>query len=183
MKPTVTSIAMDARQAASDVVARHKKLASFRLYAVLAPCLEVCERCQTNPTDLAEIEAMFRQQPRDGNRRYVERGSDIFVLICRFVFSGTNRSNAIRYSQCLREAVKLGIGSADLEVWLRQNGGVNALYFRRPLASSTSSARTLRLSRSITFPRDKPFTLTLQWGTDNAFLVMKFADAAMVEKS
>lgn len=172
MKPSVTSLAMDARQAAAEVVVRHKKHASFRLYAVLAPCLEICERCQANPADLAEIEALFRQQSHEGNRRYVERGSDIFVLVCRFVFSGTNRTNAIRYSQCLREAVKLGVAANDLEAWLRANGGVNALYFRRPLASETSSARTLRLARSITFPRDKPFTLTLQWGTDNAFRVL-----------
>lgn len=172
MRPSVTTLAMDARQSAADVVARHKKQASFRLYAVLAPCLEICERCTRNPADIAEIEALFRQQPHDGSRRYVEAGSDIFVLVCRFVFSGTNRSNAIRYSQCLREAVKLGIASEDLAAWLRHNGGVNALYFRRPLASSTSTARTLRLARSITFPRDKPFTLTLQWGTENAFRVL-----------
>lgn len=176
MTPSVTALAMDARQSAADVVARHKKLASFRLYAVLAPCLEICERCQANPAEMAEIESLFRQQPHDGNRRYVEAGSDIFVLVCRFVFAGTNRTNAMRYSQCLREAVKLGLTSADLEAWLRQNGGVNALYFRRPLASATSSARTLRLARSITFPRDKPFTLTLQWATDNAFRVLEAAE-------
>lgn len=171
--PSVTDLAIQTRQNAADVVARHKKLASYRLYAILAPTLEVCERCERDPKERAEIDRLFAEQPLgDQNRRYVESGSDIYVLVCRFVFAGTNRSNAIRYAQALREAAKLQIGSGELDGWLRKNGGVAALYFRRPLASRTSSTRTLRLDRSITFPRDKPFTITLRWGTDNAFCVV-----------
>lgn len=142
----------------------------------IAQALMVHDGVPVRPADFAAMEAAVcrvlhavRERERG---RYVEAGSDIFVLVCRFVFAGTNRANAIRYSQCLREAVKLGIEAKDLAAWLRQNGGVNALYFRRPLESRTSTTRTLRLARSVTFPRDKPFTLTLQWGTDNAFRVL-----------
>lgn len=171
---SVTDLALQTRQNAADVVARHKKLASYRLYAILAPTMEVCERCERNPQERAEIDRLFASQPRgDQNRRYVERGSDIYVLVCRFVFAGTNRSNAIRYAQALREAAKLQIGSGELDEWLRKNGGVAALYFRRPLESRSSSTRTLRLDRSITFPRDKMFVITLQWGTENAFRVIE----------
>lgn len=175
--PTQTSIselALSTRQGAAEVVARHKKLASFRLYAILAPCLELCERCERDPSERAELDRLFAEQPKgDQNRRYIERGSDIYVLVCRFVFAGTNRTNAIRYAQSLREAAKLQIRSSELEAWLRKNGGVNALYFRRPLAAKTSSARTLRLTSSIVFPRDAKFTLVLQWQQDNCFRVLE----------
>ena len=169
---SVTDLALKARGQASEVVIRHKKRASFQLYSVLAPCLELCERCERDPAERAELERLFAAQPREGNRRYVERGSDIYVLVCRFVFAGTDRSNAMRYSQALREAAKLQIRSGELEAWLGKNGGVNALYFRRPLTTRSVSTKTIRLARSITIPRDRGFTVTLLWSQDNTFRVL-----------
>lgn len=174
MTLSISELALLTRQGAGEVVARHKKLASFRLYAILAPCLELCERCERDPSERHELDKLFAEQPKgDRNRHYIEKGSDIYVLVCRFVFAGTNRTNAIRYSQSLREAAKMQISSAEIEAWLRKNGGVNALYFRRPLEAKTSSARTLRLANSIVFPRDGDFTLTLRWSQDNTFKVLK----------
>lgn len=170
---TITELAVRTRKDASEVVQRHKKRASFQLYTVLASCLELCERCDQHPIERIELERLFESQPHEGNRRYVESGSDIYVLVCRFVFAGTHRTNAIRYSQALREAVKLQIRSGELEQRLRQNGGINALYFRRPLTIESVSTKTLRLARSITVPRGRPFTLTLQWTAENTFQVQE----------
>lgn len=170
---SISELALQTRQSASEVVARHKKKASFRLYAVLAPCLELCERCGRDPAERAELESLFARQPKgERNRRYVEKGSDIYQLVCRFVFCGTNLTNATRYAQALQQATDMQIRSPELEGWLRENGGVNALYFRRPLRYRSSTARTLRLASSITFPRDRDFTLTLRWTNDNAFKVV-----------
>lgn len=176
--PAITDLAMQARAAAAVVVDRHvnpsQKQASLALYAVLARCMELCERCERDPAEREELDRLFAEQPKTGNRRYVEHGSDIYVLVCRFVFTETDRTNAMRYASALREAWKMDVASAELEQWLKDNGGVNALYFRRPLDARSVRTSTLRLAKQIEFSRDRPFTLTLQWRDDNSFDVRRF---------
>lgn len=173
----IIALAMKARQEASLVVDRHtnpsQKHASLALYAVLGSCMSLCERCQNSPAERKELEALFEQQPKTGNRRYVEKGSDIFVFVCRFVFTSTDRTNAIRYACALRQAHEKHIKSADLADWMKKNGGVNALYFSRPLDARQVKAKTLQLAEQITFSRDHPFTLTLSWRSDNRFEVIE----------
>ena len=175
MAETIVDLARRVRAEADDVVVRHKKLASFRLYALLAPCLELCERCGRDPVERDDLHALFMSQPHEGNRRYVERGSDIYTLVCRYVFNGTSGTNIWRYACALREASKLQIGSGQLEGWMRDNGGINALFFRRPIEMRTTCLKTLRLDRAAAMPRDHAFTLTLRWQTDNSFQVEKVA--------
>lgn len=172
----ISSLALDVRSKAALVVDRHinpsQKQASLALYAVLASCKEICERCEYDPAERAELERLFLDQPREGNRRYVERGSDIYVLVCRFVFTETDRSNAMRYAAALREADKMRIRSSELARWMKDHGGVNALYFRRPLHARYVKTKALRLAEQIQFCRDRPFTVTLRWRDDNTFEVV-----------
>jgi alkanesulfonate monooxygenase SsuD/methylene tetrahydromethanopterin reductase-like flavin-dependent oxidoreductase (luciferase family) len=167
---------LQARENAAIVSRWHttpgKTKASLTLYKVLAECKQLCERCETSPQDKAEVDRMFAEQPKAGNRRYVEKGSDVYVLICRFVFAETDRTNAMRYAAALREAAKMDIPGARLSDWMKTNGGINALYFRRPLDAREVKTKALRLDQQITISRDKPFVLTLQWQPDNTFTVI-----------
>lgn len=171
---TITELVNAVRIEADEVTNRHKKLASFRLYAVLAQVKEVCERAERDPAERAELDSLLREQPHDGNRRYAEKGSDVHTLVCRYVFHGSpNRANLYRYAEALRQADLAQIGSDRLEQWLRTNGGVNGLYFRREVVKKPASLRVLRLLSPVTFPRDgSAFTLTLRWTDQNAFEVM-----------
>lgn len=180
----IVDLALQARRDAAAVVDRHvnpsQKQASLALYDVMASYMELCERCGRDPDERAELERLFAGQPRPGNRRYIEKASDIYVLVCRFVFTETDRTNAMRYACALREAGRRQIGSTGMANWLRQNGGVNALYFSRPLGARIVGTKTLHLHDRISFSRDAPFTLTLQWRTDNRFDVIAIAKADAV---
>lgn len=161
-----------ARDDAGEVTARHKKHASFRLYSVLSKCMAVVEACERDPQEHHAVENAFLSQPYQGNRRFVEKGQrQIYILVCRYVFERTNRANAIRYAQALEQAALMQIGSDTLETWMRDNGGVNALYYRRKL-KPVATTKTMRLNQSIEFPRDRPFTLTLEWSEGNVFKVL-----------
>lgn len=176
MSASIIDLAIKARRDAALVIDRHtnpsQKQASLALYGVLASCMELCERCDRDPVEQGQLEQMFKEQPRTGNRRYVEKSSDIYQLVCRFVFTDTDRTNAARYAAALREAGKLQIRSGELFDWMKTKGGVNALYFRRPLDERSIKTKCLRLAEQIEFSRDKPFTLTLKWQTDNSFALV-----------
>lgn len=172
---SVTELAYKARKDAGLVVDRHtnpsQKAASIALYSVLAACKELCERCDRDAAERAEMERLFGEQPKTGNRRYVEKGSDIYVFVCRFVFTETDRTNAMRYASALREAGKMQIEARDLAEWMKNNGGVNALYFKRPLDARNVKTKCLRLAEQIEISRDNPFTITLRWLPDNTFAI------------
>lgn len=172
---------LDVQGAARQIVDRHtnpgQKKASLALYGVLADCLALVEACDRDPLVEEEMRAMFAAQPKEGNRRYVEKGSDSYIYVCRFVFTSTDRTNAMRYAAALREAHKLQVRSMDLVAWMKQNGGVNALYFRRPLEAREVRLKALRLSRQITVSRHAPFSLTLRWKDDNSFEVIHGPEA------
>lgn len=154
-----------------------KRHSSFALYDLLAGCMALAERCRRNPADLAELEALVREQPSAGKGRWTLRTSDEYLLVCRFVFprTGTGKgelSNASRYAHCLREAAKRKLRSHELSAWLRENGGINALYLRRPLTRITVFTKTLRLTESIEVPKQGEFTLTLRRTPENTFDVV-----------
>ncbi|MGR9056032.1 hypothetical protein ACU8NH_09000 [Rhizobium leguminosarum] len=175
-RPDIVQLAIKAKRDAALVVDRHtnpsQKAASLALYDVMASCMELCERCELDSAEQTALECLFKEQPKTGNRRYVEKGSDIYVMVCRFVFTETDRTNAMRYASALREASKLQLSSENLSDWMRGNGGVNALYFRRPLDARRVKTKCLRLAEQIEFSRDEPFTLTLRWQDDNTFAVI-----------
>jgi hypothetical protein len=172
----IAEFAFRVRADAASVVDRHsnpnQKAASLALYGVLASCMALCGRCERDASERAELERLFAEQPKAGNRRYVEKSSDVYVRVCRFVFTETDRTNAMRYSQALREAAKLQLNSKTLAGWTRDNGGVNALYFRRPLDARSVKTSALRLAEQIEFSRDRPFAIKLRWRHDNSFDVL-----------
>ncbi|MGL4396602.1 MAG: hypothetical protein ACRCS9_08700 [Hyphomicrobium sp.] len=140
--------------------------------------MKLAERCAAK-TAFEEIRGLVVQQPNDGKRRYVERGSDEYILVCRFVFDGlktaaADRSNASRYAHCLRQAAKKGLKSAELAKHLSENGGVNALFLRRPLEATTVTTKSLSLTKAITVTKGETFTLELRRRKDNFYDVLNF---------
>lgn len=178
----IRSLIDAARAAAVVVTGRHQKKASLELYAVLARCAEICERCAASPADLVELTTLFDAQDRgERNRRYIEDGSDINIRVARYVFEADdNRANVYRYSIALREAARRGVRSSEMAFWLRTNGGINALYHTRPAQRVNLSTRCLRLSESIEVPAVGSFTLTLERLPHNVFrpVVASIRDAA-----
>jgi hypothetical protein len=147
-----------------------------KLYALLAECLAICE--EVNRAGLFEelrqlsVQRVDQRRPRgevtraESNngkgRRYVEAGSDAFILVARYVLAGVDgRNSHYRYATTMREAAKRGIRSGALVDWLGANGGVNALYRPTTLKGNCNQTRQLYLNERITFPREGEFTLTL----------------------
>jgi hypothetical protein len=159
-------------RAAFFVAMRRKDVA---LYDVIADCLAVCEDCLRNGTVSDMRNIATSQAALDGrNRSYFESSADIYLIIGRHVFEGTDkrRDAAWRYTATMREAAKAGIASTDLAKWLRENGGINALFRSRTVQSRTSRTKTLHLSSQIEVPKDAPFTITLQRRSDGVFDVI-----------
>jgi hypothetical protein len=177
----ITALARRFRAEAAHVSDRHKGGTLPALYRVLAGCMELCERCELDPADRAELEQLFASQPREGNRRYVEKGSDIYVFVCRYVFHDDTRANANRYSHCLRQAALQQIGSNTLADHLANNGGLNALYMRRPLDRTTVETKCLRLTESIVCPKTGRFTVTLERQPDNTYRPWSVLPASTTE--
>jgi hypothetical protein len=147
------------------------------LYHLLAECLGICEEVIA-ASMFEELRQMAvvrvnQRQPRgtvtraESNngrgRNYVEKGSDAFILVARYVLSGVDgRNSHYRYAVTMREAHKRQIASADLVAWLGENGGVNALYRPTTMKGEANQTRQLYLNQRITFPREGEFTITLR---------------------
>lgn len=154
-----------------------KRKTSFELYDVLAQCAALAERCAKG-NEFSELRALVAQQPTTQNRRYVEKGSDEYILVCRFVFgelksSSANRSNASRYAHALREAKKQGIMSNGLAQHLSMSGGINALFLHRPLAATSVTTKTIHLTESITVAKGQEVRLVLKREPDNRFSIIE----------
>lgn len=133
------------------------------LYGLLAECLTACEEIEAGGL-IETVRQRVAEKPTNGrNRTYAEASSDVFVVVGRYVFEPEmNRVASWRYSATIREAAKAGIRGADLVGWLRENGGINALFKGRPVNARTARTKTLNLNQQIEVPKDAPFTLTLQ---------------------
>lgn len=161
-----------------------KRHSSFALYDILAKCMALANRCRRSLKDRDELVGLLRLQPHTGKRgRYIEKASDEYTLVCRFVFAedrgSAERSNSSRYAMALRQAAERQIGSDDLVDVLRNKGGINALFLRRPLDRADVVTKCLNLARSIEAPKGKKFTLTLRRLPDNTYDVLanSFEDA------
>jgi hypothetical protein len=145
------------------------------LYALLAKCLAICEKVQRErrEDDLREavrVRVNIRGQNNKGKgRRYAENGSDAFVLVCRYVLSGDAR-NSYRYAVTLREASKRQISSDDLQEWLTENGGVQAIFLTRPLEAKSARCKIFHLTESIEYPKAGEFTITLAYDGRGRFI-------------
>jgi len=171
---SIEQLAKEVRDEAADVVKRHQKLASLNLYRVLARCLEVAERCAlSHDASNAMRRLVASEVPPGRSRAYVEHSSDEFVLVCRYVLNGESHANLSRYSNALREAKKMQLHSSDLFAWLKDKGGVNALFLRRPTAHNAVNVRHIRLDKPVTLPKSGQFTLVLERLPDGYFTVVE----------
>lgn len=159
------------------------------LYKMLAECLAVCElvQAENREYELRELlrvsidarnPAIWGQGRAASNngkgRRYAERGSDAFILVCRYVLPDTeSTAGRSRYSNALREAHKQGITSRDLVAWLTEHGGVNTLFKSRRVVASDVTTRTLHLNDAITAPKHGQFTVTLKMDHRGFFNVIE----------
>lgn len=158
-----------------------KRHSSFRLYEVLADCMDIALRCRRDPADRAELDRLVREQPKRGKGRWTLRSSDEFIAVCRYVFPNgsrsAERSNSSRYAHCLRQAAERQIAPADLVHFLKTEGGLNVLYLARPLTRTTVSAKTIRFDRAVELPKDGEFTLTLKRQADGSFEVIEVGES------
>jgi hypothetical protein len=146
-----------------------KKHSDIALYVFLARCLRICE------SEITEIEKLRNEfktfPPLPGrNRLFVEKQSDVFQFVIRYVFYGVeNHANAHRYAKALREAFAMQIGSEELVGWLRNKGGVNALFTHNRVMPKIVITRCLRLTSPLTLEAREPFTVTLWRRTDGYY--------------
>lgn len=162
--------------AARAMMPMRKRGANSELYAALVLALQASELCiEDIDQDVALGKAVAELPKGNKNRQYVERGSDAYQRVCRYIFFGEEHTaNINRYAHALREAGKQGVRSADLLKRL-QSGGVNQFYLKRPLHSDTVSTRCIRLDRQITHEKVATFTLTLKRNDDNSYAVLGMA--------
>lgn len=133
------------------------------LYKVLADCMLICQRAALNGFVDQMVAAHLAAERASGKRAYFEQGGDIYLVIGRCVFEPEiNRAAAWRYIATMREAANRQILPDQLVTWLRENGGINALFRARPVTARTAQTKTLHLTSAVTVPKDSPFQLTLQ---------------------
>lgn len=151
----------DAKRKAGFFTTKRRK--DTDLYRLLAECLALCEQAERDNLTEA-LRASIAEKPAVGrNRVYAERGSDIYLIVGRYVFEPeVNPAAAWRYSATMREAAKRQISSASLAGWLASQGGINALFRARPVAARTARTKTLHLNDAVEVPKDAPFTITLR---------------------
>jgi hypothetical protein len=159
-----------------------KRHSSFILYDVLQRCALAVQRMMDEPDQRREVEAMIVQRPNPGrNRTFVEKGSDEFVVVCRYVFPctesyGKERSNASRYAATLRQMALIGIRPDEVAHKLKNEGGVNKYYLTRPVDRKTVQTKTLYLDRRIEIPKHGEFMLVLKRLEDGRLEVMSVGE-------
>lgn len=162
-----------------------KRQSSFTLYAMLADCMALAQRASVGSAGYDELVALVREQPHEGKGRWTLKGSDEYIVVCRYVFPTGSRSaeraNASRYAHALREAAKRRIYPHELAGWLSEHGGINALFLARPGARRTVTTKTLYLSRQIEARDGEAFSIVLRRRTDNLYDVLSGPSAAPVE--
>lgn len=144
-----------------------------RLYRALGYCLELCQLCSLFPEERKALDDLIEESKPKNKRSYIERGSDIYIRVARFMFREEEHyANTSRYAHTLREAARRQISPEELPEFLATQGGVNVLYLSRPLDSTVVKTKCLRLAEQITVPKDREFTLRLIRQPDNSFAVV-----------
>lgn len=170
--------AIIANSPVSMVVGRHKQNATEELYRVLSDCLQIAEICQEDADELLVLNSLIKDLPLlpGKNRNYVEKSSDIYQRVCRFMFHGEEHTaNTNRYAHCLREAAQRGISSNAL-LWKLRNGGVNQFFLMRSgaRANKVVTTKCLHLNEAITHGKNVEFMLRLRREDNNVYTVLEF---------
>lgn len=170
-----------------QLMKRHKRHADMQLYRVLSDCLEIAEICLLEPKEYGVLDGLVKKLPEiDGKKRhYVERSSDIYQRVCRFMFYGEEHSaNTNRYAHCLREAARQGIKSKKLIDQL-SCGGIAKFYLKRPSQGREIevSTKCLRLDRAVKHYRRDAITLKLKRGPEGIYEVIEQSWTVMNHES
>lgn len=161
MTSGITDEIEEARRLGEAIAARHS--GSHRsLHSALARTLAIVERCLLDPAIEIEMRKAVAERAEPGRRSYIERGSDAYGVVTRYVFAGSTLANVSRYTIALREAASRQVKASDLIAYLAENGGINGLWLARGVTSDRTSVTLLRLTRSIDIPREGRFTLCLE---------------------
>lgn len=168
----IQGTADDLRAAASNL---GKRASSFALYDILGGCMQLAERLNSDDQARETMLMRFRLQNTGGNRRFIMARTDSYMLVCRYVFHDEDdkgkRNAAWRYGVALSVAAQMGVSGKDMAQTLKDRGGINTFFQRRKQPRELVRAKTLRLTRQIEIPSNKPFTLTLRRLPDNIFEV------------
>jgi hypothetical protein len=97
---------VDIIDAARGLMPIRKRGADGELYEALVLALRAAEMCIANIDHDIELGRVIASMPRgEKNRQYVERGSDAYQRVCRYVFFGEEHTaNINRYAIAIREA-------------------------------------------------------------------------------
>jgi hypothetical protein len=160
--------------AARALMPIRRRGANNELYHALVLALRASELCVTDAAqDIALGEAIAALPRGNKNRQYIERGSDAYQRVCRYVFFGDEHTaNVNRYAIAIREAAKQGV-TADGLLNRLQSGGVNQFFLARPLSSDVVSTRCIRFDRTITHKKSDAITLVLKRNNDNSYTVLE----------
>lgn len=160
--------------AARAMMPMRKRGANSELYHALVLALKASEMCIADINQDVALGKAVAELPRGNkNRQYVERGSDAYQRVCRYIFFGEEHTaNINRYAIALREAGKQGVRSFGLLERLR-DGGVNQFYLKRPLRNQVVSTRCLRLDRAIVHEKKATVALVLRRNDDNSYAVLE----------
>jgi len=114
------------------------------LYAVLANCLAIAN---TDTAELAKqrnagLEAFYKL--RDYSYK---KDSPPATRVVKAVFGGVDRRRLSTYSLVLREAIKQGIGHADLASWIEENGGIQEIRLSQSATFVKPSAKIEAVSK------------------------------------
>ena len=143
------------------------------LHAVLAHTLAIVERVILAPALEADLRAEISQRSEPGRRVYVERASDAFAVVTRYVFSCSTRANISRYTLALRAAYSRQIRAPELPAYLADHGGVNGLWLERAETSERVRISVLRLETFISVPRRGAFSLTIERTSGGTFSILE----------
>ncbi len=171
----MTQSVVEIIDAARALMPMRRRGANSQLYNALVLALQASEICLADPAQAESLRELIATLPRgEKNRQFVERSSDVFQRVCRYVFFGEEcHANISRYAISLREAQKQGVGSTELLGCLR-DGGVNQFYLKRHLDRQIISTKCIRLDKQIAHNKGEPFTLVLKRKPDNSYDVISF---------
>lgn len=182
-RPEPKQNVLDIINAARALMPMRKRGANSELYNALVLALQAAELCIADiEQDIALGKAVAELPKGNKNRQYVERSSDSYQRVCRYIFfSDEHTANVNRYAIALREAGKQGVRSQELLTRLRA-GGVNQFYLKRPLHADKISTRCIRLDRQITHEKRAVFALTLRRNDDNSYAVIELSTTPPAER-
>lgn len=144
------------------------------LYGLLAEIKHICEDVTRSGAEEQLRELYWQRGLASGaRRRYIEAGADVHILVSRYILDDEDtRNSTYRYALALREADKRQIRAVDLAGWLREHGGVNALYRTRETSERALETRTMHLTSPVRCTIGTPLTLTVRRRADGAFDVL-----------